>query len=68
MKLRSVLTALALVLGALLAPGVGVLGGATAAHAATKISHATATWPCSRIATVRSLVALSNLPATGTAF
>ncbi|MGG8407832.1 hypothetical protein ACM614_15015 [Streptomyces sp. 12297] len=41
--LRSVLTALALVLGALFAPGVGVLGGATAAHAATKISHATAT-------------------------
>ncbi|GHE57025.1 hypothetical protein CP980_00780 [Streptomyces vinaceus] len=43
MKLRSVLTALALVLGALLAPGVGVVGGATAAHAATKLSHATAT-------------------------
>lgn len=43
MKLRSVLTALALVLGALLAPGVGVFGGVTAAHAAGKISHATAT-------------------------
>lgn len=42
-RLRSALTALALVLGALFAPGVGVLGGAGEAHAATKISHATAT-------------------------
>ena len=43
MKVRSVLTALALVLGALLAPGFGVLTAATSANAATKISHATAT-------------------------
>lgn len=43
MKLRSVLTALALVLGALFAPGVGVLASAGEAHAVTKISHATAT-------------------------
>ncbi|WP_328319829.1 hypothetical protein [Streptomyces sp. NBC_00388] len=40
---RPVLAALALVLGVLFAPGVGVLGGATDAFAATKISHATAT-------------------------
>ncbi|WNO72088.1 hypothetical protein [Streptomyces sp. AM8-1-1] len=43
MKIRSTLTALALVSGALLAPGFGVLSSATEAHAATKISHATAT-------------------------
>ncbi|MER5967176.1 hypothetical protein ABT129_33160, partial [Streptomyces sp. NPDC002057] len=43
MKLRSVLTALALVLGAFLAPGVGVLTAAGEAHAVTKISHSTAT-------------------------
>ncbi|WP_128978553.1 hypothetical protein [Streptomyces roseicoloratus] len=43
MKLRPVLTALALVLGALFAPGFGVLATATDAHAVTKISHATAT-------------------------
>ncbi|MCX5393394.1 hypothetical protein [Streptomyces sp. NBC_00094] len=43
MKLRSVLTALALVLGALFAPGVGALTAAGEAHAVTKISHATAT-------------------------
>ncbi|MFE1230388.1 hypothetical protein ACFW55_12130, partial [Streptomyces sp. NPDC058745] len=42
-RVRAVLTALALVLGVLFAPGVGVLGGATDAHAVTKISHATAT-------------------------
>ncbi|MFE9435134.1 hypothetical protein OG458_14270 [Streptomyces sp. NBC_01281] len=39
MKLRSALTALALVV----APGVAVLGTSTDAFAATKISHATAT-------------------------
>ncbi|MFF8833696.1 hypothetical protein [Streptomyces sp. NPDC015131] len=43
MKLRSAVTALALAAGALLAPGFGVVTGATDAHAATKISHATAT-------------------------
>ncbi|MEW1700960.1 hypothetical protein ACIQCR_34970 [Streptomyces sp. NPDC093249] len=43
MKLRSVLTALGLVLGALFAPGVGVLAATGEAHAADKISHATAT-------------------------
>ncbi|MFF2195814.1 hypothetical protein [Streptomyces sp. NPDC058157] len=43
MKTRSVLTALALVLGALFAPGFGVLTGASQAQAATKITHATAT-------------------------
>ncbi|MDN0194444.1 hypothetical protein [Streptomyces sp. S.PNR 29] len=43
MKLRSVLTAQALVLGALCAPGFGVLTGATDAFAVTKISHVTAT-------------------------
>ncbi|WP_066949416.1 hypothetical protein [Streptomyces lushanensis] len=43
MKLRSVFTALALVLGALFAPGFGVLSSASDAQAATKISHATAT-------------------------
>ncbi|MFJ3922096.1 hypothetical protein [Streptomyces sp. NPDC090022] len=42
-KIRPFLTVLALVLGALFAPGAGVLAGATEAHAATKISHATAT-------------------------
>ncbi|MCX4529631.1 MULTISPECIES: hypothetical protein [unclassified Streptomyces] len=43
-RIRSLVTALALIAGALLAPGVGVLAGATDAHAApTKISHATAT-------------------------
>lgn len=42
-RLRSALTALALVLGVLFAPGVGVLGGATDAHAATKLTHAQAT-------------------------
>lgn len=44
MTLRPVLTALALVLGVLFAPGVGVLGsGATQAHAVTKLTHAQAT-------------------------
>lgn len=44
MTLRPVLTALALVLGALFAPGVGALGsGATEAHAVTKLTHAQAT-------------------------
>jgi hypothetical protein len=43
MKVRSLLSALALVLGALFAPGFGVISGATEAHAVTKISHATAT-------------------------
>ncbi|MFF4367083.1 hypothetical protein [Streptomyces sp. NPDC001594] len=43
MKTRSVLTALALVLGALFAPGFGVLAGTSQAQAATKITHATAT-------------------------
>ncbi|MFJ2650562.1 hypothetical protein ACIO1C_28045 [Streptomyces sp. NPDC087420] len=43
MKLRSVLSALALVLGALFAPGFGVLTASTDAQAATKITHATAT-------------------------
>ncbi|MEU9356764.1 hypothetical protein AB0M10_15800 [Streptomyces sp. NPDC051840] len=43
-RFRSVLTALALVLGALFAPGVGVLGGgATEAHAVTKLTHSQAT-------------------------
>ncbi|RDG36932.1 hypothetical protein [Streptomyces corynorhini] len=42
MKIRSVLTALALVAGALLTPGFGVLAAATDAQAATKITHATA--------------------------
>ncbi|WP_217198560.1 hypothetical protein [Streptomyces buecherae] len=41
--IRSLLTALALALGALFAPGVGVVGGATEAHAVTKLSHAQAT-------------------------
>ncbi|MFF3401995.1 hypothetical protein ACFYW6_26220 [Streptomyces sp. NPDC002659] len=43
MKIRSVSTVLALVTGALFAPGFGVITGATDAHAVTKISHATAT-------------------------
>ncbi|MFE4594205.1 hypothetical protein [Streptomyces laurentii] len=43
MKLRSALTATALVGGALFAPGFGVMATATAAQAATKITHATAT-------------------------
>lgn len=43
MKARSVTTALTLVLGALFAPGFGVFSATTEAHAATKISHATAT-------------------------
>ncbi|ATZ22220.1 hypothetical protein ACFZBM_17050 [Streptomyces lavendulae] len=43
MKTRSVVTALLLVLGALFVPGFGALAGTTQAHAATKISHATAT-------------------------
>ncbi|MFJ8001528.1 hypothetical protein ACIQ7D_31230 [Streptomyces sp. NPDC096310] len=42
MRIRSVLTALALVLGAFLAPGFGVFSSATDAQAATKITHATA--------------------------
>lgn len=43
MRLRPVLTAFALVLGVLFAPGIGVLGGgATQAHAATKLTHADA--------------------------
>lgn len=43
-RLRSALAALALVLGALFAPGVGILGGgATEAHAATKLTHSQAT-------------------------
>ncbi|MCX4674030.1 hypothetical protein OG413_01620 [Streptomyces sp. NBC_01433] len=43
-RLRSALTALALVLGALFAPGIGVLGGgATEAHADTKLTHSQAT-------------------------
>ncbi|MFC9295104.1 hypothetical protein ACFTWH_18630 [Streptomyces sp. NPDC057011] len=43
MKTRSVLTVLLLVLGALFAPGFGALVTTTDAHAAGKISHATAT-------------------------
>ncbi|MGW0697671.1 hypothetical protein ACWD29_41735, partial [Streptomyces sp. NPDC002738] len=44
LKLRSALTALALVLGALFVPGVGAFGsGATQAHAVTKLTHAQAT-------------------------
>ncbi|MET9622729.1 hypothetical protein EAO71_32920 [Streptomyces sp. ms191] len=43
MKIRSVMTALALVTGALFAPGFGVLTTTVDAHAVTKISHATAT-------------------------
>ncbi|MFE1377782.1 hypothetical protein ACFW6S_02335 [Streptomyces sp. NPDC058740] len=43
MRIRSVLTSLAVVSGALFAPGIGVLTTAGAAHAVTKISHATAT-------------------------
>ncbi|MEV7611938.1 hypothetical protein [Streptomyces sp. NPDC089799] len=43
MKTRSLVTALLLVLGALFAPGFGVLTVATEARAATRISHATAT-------------------------
>lgn len=43
MKVRSALSTLALVSGALFAPGFGVISGATDANAATKISHATAT-------------------------
>ncbi|WP_326652830.1 MULTISPECIES: hypothetical protein [unclassified Streptomyces] len=43
MKVRSALSTLALVSGALFAPGFGVISGATDASAATKISHATAT-------------------------
>ncbi|MEU5685926.1 hypothetical protein DEJ48_01760 [Streptomyces venezuelae] len=43
MRTRSALTALALITGALIAPGFGVLTSATDALAATKISHATAT-------------------------
>ncbi|WP_185298293.1 hypothetical protein [Streptomyces finlayi] len=41
--LRSALTALALVIGAFFAPGVGVVTSATDAFAVTKISHSTAT-------------------------
>lgn len=42
--LRSALTALALVIGVLFAPGAGVLGGgATEAHAVTKLTHSQAT-------------------------
>lgn len=40
---RSLLTALALTLGTLFAPGVGVVAGAGEAHAVTKLSHAQAT-------------------------
>ncbi|MBO1332703.1 hypothetical protein [Streptomyces sp. VRA16 Mangrove soil] len=43
MRLRSTLTTLALVGGALVAPGFGVLTTATDAFAVTKISHSTAT-------------------------
>ncbi|MFD6419328.1 hypothetical protein [Streptomyces sp. NPDC060194] len=43
LRLRAVVTALALVLGAFFAPGFGVLSGASDAQAVTKISHATAT-------------------------
>jgi hypothetical protein len=43
MKVRFALSVLALVSGALFAPGFGVISGATEAHAVTKISHATAT-------------------------
>ncbi|MEU5217286.1 hypothetical protein AB0G79_13950 [Streptomyces sp. NPDC020807] len=43
MRIRPVLTALALVTGALFAPGFGALTAAGEAHAVTKISHATAT-------------------------
>jgi hypothetical protein len=43
MKIRSALSVLALVLGALFAPGFGVLTAASDAQAATKITHATAT-------------------------
>ncbi len=59
-RLRSALTALALVLGALFAPGIGVLGsGATEAHAVTKLTHAQAT---SRFSSVRDhLVVLRRL-------
>ncbi|GAA1372895.1 hypothetical protein [Streptomyces beijiangensis] len=41
MKIRSVLSALALVLGVLFAPGVGLFSSASDAFAATKISQAT---------------------------
>ncbi|MER5965443.1 hypothetical protein ABT129_24235, partial [Streptomyces sp. NPDC002057] len=43
MRTRSVLTAVALLLGALFTPGVGVLTAAGEAHAVTKISHSSAT-------------------------
>ncbi|MFJ1744787.1 hypothetical protein ACIOJD_00895 [Streptomyces sp. NPDC088116] len=43
MKIRSALSALALVTGALFAPGFGVLSTSTDAQAATKVTHATAT-------------------------
>lgn len=43
MKIRSVLVALALFLGALFAPGFGVLSSAADAQAATKLTHAQAT-------------------------
>ncbi|MER7398723.1 hypothetical protein ABT381_24805 [Streptomyces sp. NPDC000151] len=43
MRVRTVLSALVLVLGALLAPGFGVLTDASEAHAVTKLTHAQAT-------------------------
>ena len=43
MRIRSVITALALVLGALFAPGFGVLSAAAEAQAVTKLSHSAAT-------------------------
>ncbi|MEU2021239.1 hypothetical protein ABZ565_03490 [Streptomyces sp. NPDC016469] len=43
MTLRPVLTALALVLGVLFAPGFGVVSGTTDAYAVTKLTHSQAT-------------------------
>lgn len=43
MTLRPALTALALVLGVLFAPGIGVVSGTTDAYAVTKLTHSQAT-------------------------
>lgn len=43
MRVRTVLSALALVLSALFAPGFGVVTGADEAHAVTKLTHSQAT-------------------------
>src|SRR5690242_9300018 len=43
MTLRPVLTALALVLGVLFAPGFGLVSGTTDAYAVTKLTHSQAT-------------------------